>query len=62
MLCPFGLLQNGSVATGFIHFSSTVTGSATNEYVTLPERIGNEKGMTLNNPIFPSKMYLNDAQ
>ena len=40
MLCHFGLLQNGSVVTYFIHFSSTATRSATGEYVTISERTG----------------------
>ena len=38
MLCYNGHLPNVSVATNFIHFSSTATSSATGEYVTVPER------------------------
>ena len=40
MLCHFGQLRNFSVVNHFIRFSSTATSSATSEYVTVPERIG----------------------
>ena len=38
MLCYDGQLRNVSVATHFIHFSSTAMSNATSEYVTVPER------------------------
>ena len=69
MLCPFGQIRNGSVASQSIQFSSTATNSATNEYVAVPERIGqNEETFgrnedwTKKKPSFSSKMYVNDAE
>ena len=38
VLCYDGQLRNGSVATHFIHLSSTATRSATGGYIVVPER------------------------
>ena len=39
-LCHFGQTRNGSVDPHFILLSSTVTSSATDSYVAVPERLG----------------------
>ena len=39
-LCHFGRARNGYVATRFILLSSTAESSATNGYVVVPERFG----------------------
>ena len=64
----FGQLRNGSLATHSIQFSSTATSSDTNEYLTVPEHIGqNEETAnrneerTRNKLSFALKMNLNDA-
>ena len=64
MRCRFGQLQNGSVSTHSIHFSRTATSSATSEYVTVPEHIGQNKEpagrneeRTKNKPSFAPKTY-----
>ena len=69
MLCQFGQLRSGSVATHFVHFSRTVTSSTTGEYVTVPERIGQKdepncrnEERTRNKPSSALKMYVNEAQ
>ena len=43
MLCHFGHTWSGSVATHFIHLSSTVMSSATGGYVAVPERFGQKE-------------------
>ena len=49
MLCRSGQLRNISVFTPFIRFNSVATSSATNEYETVPEHIGeNEEQNTTN--------------
>ena len=40
MRSHFGQILNVSVATHFIHFSTTATSNLTSEKVTVPERIG----------------------
>ena len=40
MLCYDGQVRNGSVATHFLHFSSTVTSNARSEYLSVLERPG----------------------
>ena len=69
MLCQFGELRNGSVATHFSHFSCTATSSATSEYVAVREQIGQDEELVdrneeriKNKPSFPSKIYLNDSE
>ena len=39
-MCHFGRTSNGSVATQFILHSSSAENSAKSEYISLPERIG----------------------
>ena len=68
MLCLFGKTQKGSVAIHFILRGSAVTSSATGDYVTVPERFGqNEKQAgsneerTRKKSSFVPKMDLTDA-
>ena len=69
VLCLFGQLRNGSAVTHLIHFSSTETSSATGEYVTVPEHIGEKEEPTSrkedrarNKPSSAPKMDINEAQ
>ena len=69
MLCHFGQLRNGSVATQSFHSSRTVARRATSECVTVLQRIGeNEEPASRNEErtmikhSFAAKLCLNDAQ
>ena len=69
MLCNFSYLRNRSVITHFINFSRTAISNATSDYVTAPERMGqnevpasrNEE-RTENKSIPAPKIYLNEAE
>ena len=69
MLCLFGQLRKSSVASHFIHFSSSATSSVTNEYVTVPEHNGQneepaskKKKRAGDQPSSAPKMYLEQPQ
>ena len=69
MLRYFGWTRNGSVATPFILFSSTVASSAIDDDVAVPERFGQNEVLadrneerTRNKHSSAPKMYLNDPQ
>ena len=69
MLCHFSSLGNSSVFIHFIPLSSTATSSASSEYGTVPESIGQieepartNQEQTRNELSSAPKMYLNDAQ
>ena len=69
MLCLFGKVRNGYVVTHFIDLSCTATSSATDEYVTIPQRVGQKEETasrneerTGNQPSVGPKRYLNEGQ
>ena len=68
MLCQFGQIRNGYVATYFILLSSTAASSATSGYVAVPEHFGQNEEPAFSNeertrkkPSFVPKVDLIDA-
>ena len=70
MLCNCGQTRNGCVASHFILLNSTATSSATEDYLAVPERFGqNEEPASRNKEptrnklsSVPKNVYSNDAQ